>query len=159
MGSGVRDCYILHGLRSQRLLHPSWALESGSHIGGEVSSSVFATLGLSSAEGELLLCSTAGHVSLLLCLPLSSSLWGSHQVKKSCHFAPPHSVSVSIFIYLQLHPPASTLLHPTVCLSSSLYVSIFIYLHLHPPTLLFIHLHFWLHNYVVIFLHLCPSLW
>ena len=133
MGSGVRDCCILHGLWSQRLLHPPWALESASHMGGEVSSSIFATLGLSSAEGELLLCSTAGCVCLLL--PLSSSVWGRYQVKESCHFAPPHSVSVFIFVCLHLHLPAS----------SSTYIII------HPPTLLTAH--------VIIFLHLCPSLW
>ena len=102
-------------------------------MGGEVSSSIFATLGLSSAEGELLLCSTAGCVCLLL--PLSSSVWGRYQVKESCHFAPPHSVSVFIFVCLHLHLPAS----------SSTYIII------HPPTLLTAH--------VIIFLHLCPSLW
>ena len=42
---GCRDCCILHWFWSQRLLHPPWALESASRMGGEVSSSVFVTLG------------------------------------------------------------------------------------------------------------------
>ena len=50
----------------QRLLPPSWSLESASRMEGEVSSSMFVTLGKSSAEMELPLCSTPACIRLLL---------------------------------------------------------------------------------------------
>ena len=119
MGSGVRDCYILNGLRSRRVTWKERHQVPSLPLWGCCQ----------------LLCSTAGCIHLLLCLPLSLSLWGSHQVKESCHFAPPQSVSVFIFVCLHLHLPAS----------SSTYIII------HPPMLLT--------AYLTIFLHLCPSLW
>ena len=71
-----------------------------------------------------LLCSTAGCIHLLLCLPLSLSLWGSHQVKESCHFAPPQSVSVSVFVCLRLRLrlPTSLSISVFVCLCGSVTV-------------------------------------
>ena len=95
---------ILLDLGLQRLLHPPRALESVSRMGGEVSSSVFVTLGpVSSPEREQPLCSTPECVCLLR-LPSSSSLWGSCQLKQSCCFAPPQSASVFVCFCLRLSP-------------------------------------------------------
>ena len=43
---------VLLDLGLQRLLHPPWALESVSRMGGEVSSSVFVTLGYRQLKGS-----------------------------------------------------------------------------------------------------------
>ena len=43
--NGTTRAVLRLDLGLQRLLHPSWALESASRMGGEVSSSVFVTVG------------------------------------------------------------------------------------------------------------------
>ena len=127
----------------QRLLHPPWALESET-----ATSSMGSGVGVSHGRRG---------IKFRLC---------HSGVVVSCS-AQLQDASIFFFVCLCLcHSGvvirwrrAATLLHPRVCLSSSLYVSIFIYLHLHPPTLLFIHLCFWLHisPSFSIFVHLCGS--
>ena len=74
-------------LELQRLLHPPWALESVNRMGGDVSSSVFVTLGWSSAERELPLRLTqSASVFFFVCFRLR---------------LPPIS-SISVFVYLRL---------------------------------------------------------
>ena len=73
---------------------------------------------------------------------MSSSLWGSHQLRGGCCFARPWSVYVFFFVCLSLHHSgvvvsgrrAAALLNPRVHLSLYSYVSIFICLRVCLPT-------------------------
>ena len=95
----------------QGLLYPSWARESAGRMRGEVSSSVFVTLGLSSAVKELPLRSSVFVVDCLrLRLPSSSSLWGVVSCKRAATSLVPRaslSSSASVFVSMFLSSSVS----------------------------------------------------
>ena len=88
----------------QRLLHPSWALESVSRMGGEVSSSVFVTLGCHQLNG-----------SCCFAWPQSVSVF----VFVCLHLHLPPSSSACIFVCLWCHLSLSSFVSVVVPSSCS----------------------------------------
>ena len=128
---GCRDCYILHGLWSQRVMwevryqvlsSSLWGnrqLKGSCHFPQPQSVSVFFFICLRLRHSGVVV-SWKGAAVFLDRRVRPSSSWGSRQLKEGCQFAPLQSASVFIFVCLRLCLPPPSSAYIFICLSHHL---------------------------------------